>query len=90
MLDRELIDAALQRVSLLSFLYYPEIHVDEPDYSLSDDIDFCTEPLNELHGADLDELRQLIGRAIIDPSEYREEVFEALTALASPDPVEQG
>lgn len=90
MVDHELVDAALQRVSLLAFLYYPEIHVDEPNYSLSDDVDFCMEPLNALDDTDLAELRQLTGRAIIDPSEYREEVFAALTALASPDPVEQG
>ena len=89
MIDRDHVDAALQRVSLLAFLYYPEVHVDEPDYSLSDDVDFCMEPLAELTGDERNSLRDLLGRAIIDPSEYREEVFIALTELAVPDPAEQ-
>ena len=84
MLDRDLADAALQRVSLLSFLYYPEIQVDEPSYSLSSDVDFCMESLVELGEQQRDELRQLIGRAIIDPSEYREEVFVMLTEMVTP------
>lgn len=89
MIDRELVDAALQRVSLLAFLYYPEVHVDEPDYSLSDDVDFCMEPLAELAADSRDALRDLLSRAIIDPSEYRADVFAALTELAAPDSAEQ-
>lgn len=89
MTTRENKDAAMQRVALLSFLYYPEVHVNEPDYSLNDDIDFCLEPLTELDTGQRDELRRLIGQAIIDPSAYREEVFAALTALVAEDSLDQ-
>lgn len=89
MTDRGDVDDALQRVSMLAFLYYPQIHVDEPDYQLSDDIDFCLEPLDGLADDQRDELRLLIGRAIIDPSEYREDVFAALTELVDPESAEQ-
>ena len=89
MIDSELADVALQRVSLLAFLYYPEIHVDEPKYSLNEDLDFCMEPLAELEEEDRKDVRQLFGRAIIDPSVYREEVFMRLTELTEPGTAEQ-
>ena len=89
MIDSELADVALQRVSLLAFLYYPEIHVDEPEYSLNEDLDFCMEPLAELGEEDRKDVRQLFGRAIIDPSAYREEVFMRLTELTEPGTAEQ-
>lgn len=85
MIDRDNVDAALQRVALLSFLYYPEIQVDDPEYTLSGDVDFCMEPLAELDETDGDQLRSLIRRAIIDPSEYRADVFAALGELTGPD-----
>jgi hypothetical protein len=85
MVDRDNVDAVLQRVALLSFLYYPEIQVDEPDYELASDIGFCMEPLADLDEPIRDQLRNLIGRAIIDPSEYREQIFAVLSELATPD-----
>lgn len=87
-IKRENTDAALQRVALLAFLYYPEVHIHEADYSLSEDIEFCLEPLGELDAGQREELRQLLGQAIIDPSEYREDVFAALTALVAEGSVE--
>lgn len=89
MTDRGNVDDTLQRVSMLAFLYYPEIPVDEPEYQLSGDVDFCLEPLDGLDEEQRDELRLLIGRAIIDPSKYREDVFAALTELVDPESAEQ-
>lgn len=76
-------DAVLQRVALLSFLYYPEVQLHEPDYSLSDDIEFCLEPVGKLDEAQREELHQLFGQAIINPSEYRVEVFAVLDGLVT-------
>jgi hypothetical protein len=85
--NRERVDEALQRVALLSFLYYPEVHVDEPGYTLSSDVDFCMEALGELGEGPT--VRDLIGRAIIDPTGYREELFATLNELAGPEPDDQ-
>jgi hypothetical protein len=89
MIERDNVDEALQRVSMPAFLYYPEVHVDEPSYSLSSDLNFCMEPLAGLGDAEREELRELLGRAIIDPSVYREDVFAALTELTAPEPAEK-
>jgi hypothetical protein len=89
MITRENKDTVMQRVALLAFLYYPQVHVNEVGYSLSDDIEFCLEPLTEIDAGKRDELRHLLGQAIIDPSEYREEVFAALTELVTEDSVQQ-
>jgi hypothetical protein len=75
-------DAVLQRAAMLAFMYYPEIHVAEPDYVLANDIDFCMELLDDLDDEARDRLRDLIGRAIIDPTEYRTGLFATLADLA--------
>jgi len=47
MSNRERADAVLEHVAVLAFLYYPGIEVDDPSYSLADDIEWC---LGLLHG----------------------------------------
>lgn len=44
MSDRVRADAVLEHVAVLAFLYYPGIEVDDPSYSLDEDIDWCLEP----------------------------------------------
>lgn len=80
---KEQTDVVFQRVGLLAFLYYPQVHVDEPGYSLTEDIAFCLEPLLDLNSDQTNEFRHLIGKTIIDPSEYRESLFHALTELTA-------
>lgn len=85
MITRDNADDTLQRVGLVSLMYYPEIHVDEPDYELTNDIDWCAEPLAGLPGRQRDSLRELIGRTIVDPTAHRSALFGELLRLA-PDP----
>lgn len=78
MTDRELTDAVLEHVAVLAFLYYPGIEVDDPTYSLSDDIEWCVARLGDLTDAHRDDMRALIGRAITDPTSTREVLFTTL------------
>lgn len=68
-------DALLQRVGTIAIMYYRALPADAPEYQVNDDIDWC---LDDLPGDDVtSELRDLIGRTVVDPTAHR----EALTAL---------
>ncbi|RXZ51906.1 hypothetical protein [Agromyces binzhouensis] len=85
MTAQDQIDIALQRTAIAAFIYYPQIHVDQPDYRLEDDLAWCVEPLGELDAVALGAVREVVGRAIVEPTEYREELFAILSGLADAD-----
>ncbi|GAA3207032.1 hypothetical protein [Microbacterium terregens] len=81
MSDRERADAVLEHVAVLAFLYYPGIEVDDPSYSLADDIDWCLARLGDVTDVERERMRALFERAITDPTAAREELFTALVEL---------
>jgi hypothetical protein len=81
MSDRERADAVLEHVAVLAFLYYPGIEVDDPSYSLADDIDWCLARLGDVSDTERDRIGALFERAITDPTATREELFTALVEL---------
>lgn len=85
MIEQGRVDDAVQRVALAAFIYYPEVHLEEPGYRIDQDVDWCMQPLAALSGDLRTRLRELIRRAIVDPSRHRQEAFAALTALHGPD-----
>lgn len=84
MIEQDKVDDALQRVALAAFIYYPEVHLENPDYRVDHDVDWCMRPLTELSTDARARLSALIGRAIVDPSAHRQEAFTALTLLSAP------
>jgi hypothetical protein len=78
MSDRERADAVLEHVAVLAFLYYPGIEVDDPSYSLADDIEWCLVRLGDVSDAERGRMSALFERAITDPTATREELFTAL------------
>ncbi|GAA1135226.1 hypothetical protein [Microbacterium aurantiacum] len=81
MSDRERADAVLEHVAVLAFLYYPGIEVDDPSYSLAEDIDWCLARLGDVSNLERERMRALFARAITDPTATREELFTALVKL---------
>jgi len=81
MSDRERADAVLEHVAVLAFLYYRGIEVDDPSYSLADDIEWCLARLGDVSGVERERMRALFERAITDPTATREELFTALVEL---------
>lgn len=81
MSDRERADAVLEHVAVLAFLYYPGIEVDDPGYSLGEDIDWCLARLGDVSDTERERMRALFERAITDPTATREELFTALAEL---------
>lgn len=80
--NRASVDDALQRVSLTALMYYPEIHVDEPDYTIDGDVDWCLEPLTDLTTEQRESLRAAAGLVITNPTAHRFAFFQEMLALA--------
>ncbi|PZU36513.1 MAG: hypothetical protein DI573_13500 [Microbacterium sp.] len=81
MSDRERADAVLEHVAVLAFLHYPGIEVDDPSYSLAEDIEWCLARLGDVSDIERERFRALFARAIADPTATREELFTALVEL---------
>jgi hypothetical protein len=83
--ERDLVDDVLQRTGLAALMYYPELQVDEPAYVVGDDVEWCLEPLNGLPAGELESLRDVVSRTIVDPTVHRGKLFAALRALVPDD-----
>ena len=59
MSDRERADAVLEHVAVLAFLYYPGIEVDDPSYSLTDDIEWCLARLGDVSDVERDPWKRM-------------------------------
>lgn len=78
MLDRPQVDAAVFRVAVAAFTYYPDKHLREPGYRLEEDIAWCLRPLRYLPDADQDALREEITRLVTDPTADRQAFIRRL------------
>lgn len=77
--SKEEADQLTMRVGMMSLIYYPEIHVDQPAYSLTDDVAWCLESITDDQSRD--ELRDAVGRVIVDPSAGRSRLSDLLFEL---------
>lgn len=80
-MNRDTAAAIAQKTGAAAIVYYPQIHVDEPDFKLADEITWCLEHVNELDEDDERILRDVIGRTILDPSGHRSKLNEVLDFL---------
>ncbi len=83
--SREEVDDVLQRVGLAAISYYPEIHIDEPDYTVDTDVDWCLDPVTDLTDDQRAPLREAVGLAITNPTAHRYALFQILLDLAPAD-----
>lgn len=83
MLDRSQADAAMYRVAVAAFTYYPDRHLAEPGYTLDEDLDWCLRPLRQLPQTDLDTLRARVHALITDPHADRQDLIRYLRSLAT-------
>lgn len=72
-------DLLLQKVGTIAIMYYPDMPADSPEYRLNDDIDWCLEGIDAPDATA--ELRELIGRTIVDPTGHREYLTELVYGL---------
>ncbi|MET0781166.1 MAG: hypothetical protein ABWZ16_06585 [Microbacterium sp.] len=81
---QEQFDDLLSRTALAALFYYPEIAVDDAEYDLQRDIEYCLEPIDGLAAEDVARLRAMVGRVITDPSAHRSELLALVIELAPP------
>ncbi|TFC03359.1 hypothetical protein [Cryobacterium sp. MDB2-33-2] len=87
MIPQEQFDDLLSRAALAALFYYPEIVVDDDDYSLQKDIAYCMEPVSAIAHEDAERLRTAIGHVITNPTAHRSELLALVIELAPP-PIE--
>lgn len=83
MIDRSDTEATLYRVAISTFTYYPTKQVDEPGYSLDEDLDWCLTPLSALPAETISALRSATERVITDPTADRRSFIATLSDLES-------
>lgn len=79
--NEEEVREVMQRLATAAFFYYPEIHADDAEYSLSRDLDWIFGDDFDVPDDIREALRDLASRTIIDPSQYRREMFDGLIQL---------
>jgi len=72
-------DLLLQKVGTIAIMYYLGMPADSPEYRLNDDIDWCLEGIEG--DVATSELREMIGRTIVDPTGHREVLTELVYGL---------
>jgi hypothetical protein len=83
-IPQEQLDDLLSRAALAALFYYPEIVVDDEDYRIQNDIDFCMEPVDGLAEDAAERLRDAVGRMIANPSAHRAELVALVIEMAPP------
>ena len=83
MLDKSDAEAAIYRTAYAAFTYYPEKHLDEPGYTVIEDLDWCLEPLASLTDDVREPLRSRMKEVITNPAADRQGLIRAIRGLAS-------
>ena len=82
MLDKSDAEAAIYRTAYATFTHHPEKHLDEPGYTVIEDLDWCLEPLAALPDAEREPLRGWMQEVITNPDADRQGLIRAIRALA--------
>jgi hypothetical protein len=86
-IPQEQFDDLLSRTALAAMFYYPEIAVDDEDYRIQNDVEYCMEPIFGLTDETDARLRLMVGRTIADPTANRARLIALVIELAPP-PIE--
>ena len=82
MLDRADAEATISLVAFAAFTYYPEKPIEEPGYTIDEDLDWCLEPLRNLPADEIAALRDRIRGLITGAAEDRQGFIRDLLARA--------
>jgi len=81
----EQVREVMQRVATAALFYYPEIHIDDPEYTIQKDLDWAFGDDFDVPPDVLEALRDLAARTIIDPSQHRRDMFDGFIHLLPSD-----
>lgn len=83
MLDRAQAEAVIYRVAFASFNFYPEKLIDEPGYTLDEDVDWCLEPLGSAELTAQPDLRRALAEVITDATADRQGFIRRVMGLVT-------
>ncbi|TFC34896.1 hypothetical protein [Cryobacterium sp. TMT2-14] len=83
-IPQEQFDDLLSRTALAALFYYPEIAIDDDDYSIQKDIAYCLVPVAGIPDEHAERLRIAVGRVITNPTAHRSELLALVIELAPP------
>lgn len=84
-MKRDEADSIILKAGLLSVLYYPEIHADDLNYRLADDVAWVLEGVGRIDADDRAVLLDLLSRVVIDPTGNRRALTEFVYGLVEDD-----
>ncbi|KJL45773.1 hypothetical protein [Microbacterium trichothecenolyticum] len=85
MLDRAHAEATLYRVAVCAFTHYPDKPVEEPGWTLEEDLAWCLAPLDDLPAPHLADFTGTIRTLITTPTADRQTFIRQLLALTGDD-----
>ncbi len=82
MIDRADAEAAIFRTAFAAFAYYPAKPLDEPGYTVDEDLDWCLEPLGALPDEARGSVRGWMREVVTNPNADRQAFMRSLRGLA--------
>lgn len=82
MLDTAAAEAALYRVAICAFTWHPAKEIDEPGWTITEDLDWCLAPLTGLPADQLTDLRARVQTLITTPTADRQAFIRHLATLS--------
>ncbi|MAM53906.1 MAG: hypothetical protein CMH35_03505 [Microbacterium sp.] len=81
-LNRSDVEAALARIAVATFMYYPEKATEEPGYLVDEDVDWAMGPLRAMDADEFERWRARVSAVISDASRDRRAFLADLMSLA--------
>jgi|GEM_PF-2167152 len=75
-MHQDVADQLVQRTGIMAITYSPQIHADDPGYSLGKDVAWVFDTLGDQAERDRSVIAYLVARAIIDPTRERERLAD--------------
>lgn len=82
MFDRSDAEALIFRAAVIAFTFYPDKHLDEPGYTIDEDLEWCAELVAELPSETQQELLEELRILVIDPAMNRQGFIKRVLGLA--------
>lgn len=82
MIDRADVEAAIFRAAFAAFAYYPAKPLDEPGYTVDEDLDWCLEPLGALPDEARGSVRGWMREVVTNPNADRQAFMRSLRGFA--------
>lgn len=75
-MNQDVADLLVQRAGIMAIKYSPQLHADDPGYSLGKDVAWVFDPVIGHVEDDQTVIGYLVARAIIDPTRHRERLAD--------------